>query len=298
MTADKNKHPIVLLTFDIEEYFQVQNLREAFPVDQWDVLPSSVEKNTDRILDILNRYGVKGTFFILGMVALKHEALIKKIVEQGHEIASHGFSHRMSTELSPKELKDDLEVSRKLLEDISGKPVRGYRAPNFSVNDAVIRLLRETGYQYDSSLNLFTMHSRYGETHFHYTQHNYLVRRYDNGIYEVPVPALSILKFPFPMAGGAYFRIIPWMVYKNLLIKYFRNEDMFNFYLHPWELEPEQPRVKNIKKSFRFRHYYGLRGTKNKLEKLIELMKKKDIRFLTIGQLIDSIRIETSLKIS
>ena len=151
-----------LLTFDVEEWFQVENLKSAISKNDWNNKQSSVVKNSEKILNLLSKHNIKATFFILGWVAERNPDLIKKIKEKGHEIASHGYGHDLTYQLTDDALKKDLSHSKKLLEDITAETISGYRAPSFSIDDRVIKMLAELGYKYDSSFNPFKLNKRYG----------------------------------------------------------------------------------------------------------------------------------------
>lgn len=280
---------VASLTFDIEEYFQVQNLRTAFPREQWDKIPSTVEKNTYRILDILEEFDYKGTFFILGMVAEKKKSLVREIAKRGHEIASHGYGHLLTYDLTDRELEDDLRISKILLEDITGQAVWGYRAPNFSIDDRVIKILKKLGYIYDSSLNLFSLHDRYGSTTIPYKNYPYSIRKYENGLFEIPIASLEICNISLPAGGGAYFRIFPFFIFKRMAIAVMKQKHLLNFYLHPWEFEPEQPVAQNISFFSKFRHYFGLKKNVGKFKRLIEFIHYNEGEFTTIGNLIEMV---------
>jgi polysaccharide deacetylase family protein (PEP-CTERM system associated) len=275
-----------LLSFDIEEWFQVENMKGAIARGDWNTIESSVEKNTERILYILENYNVRATFFVLGIIAEKHPDLVKKIAESGHEIASHGYNHELNSNLGGEHLKDDLKKAKALLETISGQEISGYRAPSFSVTDEVIDILKELDYKYDSSYNPFSLNSRYGRISKRIDRINGIFQ-IENGIFEVPLSQAKILGQNLPISGGAYFRLIPPAVFNNLVKRYLKNNDVYNFYLHPWEFEPEQPRIRSIPFGYQVRHYTGLKSTANRLQSLIQLLNKKGCIFSTMKDYID-----------
>ncbi|MCK5076579.1 MAG: polysaccharide deacetylase family protein [Calditrichia bacterium] len=281
----------VTLSFDIEEYFQVENLRNAIPKEEWQNYNSSVEKNTRRILNVLEKFGVKGTFFILGMIAEKLPGLVLELLERGHEVASHGYGHDMTARLNDKELEEDIRKSKTILESIIEKPVLGYRAPNFTVDDRVISVLKKHNFLYDSSFNPFQLHGRYGSITAPLNKKRFGIMQAENGLYEIPISTLSLPKVEFPIGGGAYFRIFPFYVFNNLVKKKIKKEGFYNFYLHPWELEPEQPRVNGLSFNHRFRHYYGLNRTERKLEKFIKFLQKQNCEFVTMEEMVEKIKI-------
>jgi polysaccharide deacetylase family protein (PEP-CTERM system associated) len=288
----KNKIKSCLLTFDIEEWFQVENLRTAFPKNNWKNQRSSVVKNTNRILEILERYNIKATFFILGLVAKNNPELVKTISRQGHEIASHGTGHDLTYALNENQLFDDISDSKKLLEDILGKKIYGYRAPNFSVNDTLINILKKLNFNYDSSYNPFQLNKRYGKIEVDSSCKNGIFHLNDN-FFEIPLSTLTIFNQHIPMAGGAYFRIFPSIIFKNLLKAKLNKDNLYHFYLHPWEFEPEQTRIKNIKLNYRIRHYTGLKNTEKKFEKMILYLNKLNCHFFTITEYLNQYKNNT-----
>ena len=232
-----------LFTVDVEDYFQVVAFEGVVKRDRWDSYPSRVESNTDRLLDLLAAHSVRGTFFTLGWVARKHPGLIRRIVDQGHEIASHGDWHRRVTLMSRQECLAELQDSKAALEDASGQPCLGFRAPSFSIVPGVewaFDLLLEAGYRYDSSL--------------------FPIRRPDYGYPGVPVapfwihrPAGTLLELPLatfglagmrlPAAGGGYLRQFPAGFVRRAFREAERDGRPGMFYVHPWEVDPDQPRI-------------------------------------------------------
>ncbi len=271
------------LTFDVEEWFQVENLKDAVNPSAWEQYASSVDKNVKRILDILSRFSIKGTFFFLGWVAERHPKLVKEIHKAGHEIASHGYNHQLTSELNDQKLQSDILDTKKRLEDDTGMQVLGYRAPSFSISDRLIDILKETGYQYDSSYSPFKLNSRYGTIHRSLKKTAGSLYAYDNGLFEVPVSIWRNGKMSIPIGGGAYFRLMPFSVFSRFVHHYLKQNDYYSFYLHPWEFEPEQPRIKTIKFNYKIRHYTGLYKTNEKLDKLIRLLKTHHCQFSTIS---------------
>jgi len=273
MKQNKSKR-YVSITIDVEDWFQVENLRAVYDHTSWEKAESRVERNTELILEALDNHKVKATFFILGWVAERYPKLVKKISEEGHEVASHGYNHILNYNLSEEELRRDLESSKKLLEDLTGKEVIGYRAPSFSVNDKVLATLSEIGYRYDSSFNPFSLHDRYGTITQSVISRPFL---HQSGIVEFPMPVLELGHINLPISGGGYFRIYPFWTFKKLLQLYFRKNTLFVFYMHPWEIDSEQPVVKNIPFGYKLRHYVGLKGCYRKFEKLLTLVSSEGI---------------------
>lgn len=273
----------ICLTFDVEDWFQVENLRSAFPPETWDNQELRVEKNTKQILDLLDKYNIKATFFVLGWIAEKVPDLVKDIYRRGHEIASHGYSHILNYKMSEEEMRKDLKKSKELLESIINDEVRGYRAPSFSIKDELMFILKNLGYKYDSSLNSFALHDRYGMLIGKITNKPFI---HQSGIIEFPMPVISIMRANVPISGGGYFRIYPLWFFKQLVQMYLKKNDVYIFYMHPWEIDEGQPRVKEIKTFYYFRHYYGLNKTFDKLERFIRLILK-EVDFTTLANFVE-----------
>ncbi len=279
-----------LLTFDIEEWFQVENLKSAIRREEWDLKKSTVGQNTQRILKLLKKHQITATFFILGWIAERQPELIREIYQHGHEIACHGYGHERANLLEEQKSLDDIARSKQILEEIISAQIVGYRAPNFSINDTILDHLKKLNFIYDSSYNPFQLNKRYGKITGKLEQNSHGCYLTENGLYEVPLSSYLFKKLPIPIGGGAYFRIMPFWIFKRLVRNKLRQGSVYNFYLHPWEFESQQERVKGIKLNYRFRHYYGLRRTANKLEKLIVYLKKMDCEFLTIGEYVERVK--------
>jgi len=270
----------ICLTFDIEDWFQVENLRKVFPPETWDKQELRVEKNTYKILDILDEHNIKATFFVLGWIAERVPSLISEISKRGHEIASHGYGHLLNYNLSREQLKEDLLRSKQVLENITGKVVIGYRAPSFSISDELMELLAELGFRYDSSFNDFTKHDRYGKLSGAKGSKPFM---HETGIYEFPLPVIRRFGQNIPISGGGYFRLFPLWLFKRYVRKYLDRSDQYIFYVHPWELDGDQPRIKQISLNYRIRHYHGLKNTEKKFGNLIQFLK--DERFSTLASI-------------
>lgn len=278
-----------IITVDVEEWFQVENLKGVIKKSDWEFKKSSVEENTLKILDILDKYKISATFFVLGWVAEQKKQLVKTISEKGHEIACHGYSHDLAYTLGEKKLLQDILKSKILLEDIISQPIVGYRAPSFSISDIVLKILKELQFTYDSSYNPFRWNERYGKIDSTLQSINngcYLTKY---GLLEIPLSTFSIFKINIPVGGGAYFRIIPYFIFKRLVKAILEKRNFYTFYIHPWELEPSQEKIKNIKLNFKFRHYYGLRSTEKKFEKILKFLKDSEYKFLKMEQYTDFI---------
>lgn len=261
--------PIVMkngLSFDVEDWFQVENLRSAIPREQWETLPLRVEANTRRILALLRARQSKATFFFLGWVAERCPQLVRDVDREGHEVASHGYGHELVYRMTPESFRADVRRSKRLLEDLVGKPVLGYRAPSFSiVRDSMwaVDVLKEEGFVYDSSVFPISLHDRYG-----FSERGVLPFRWPNGLLEIPLAVYKIRNFSLPVAGGGYFRLFPYAYFKFLLQRLNDRQQRFTFYLHPWEFDPGQPRV-SVPPFFRFRHYINLHRTEKGLSRLL-----------------------------
>jgi polysaccharide deacetylase family protein (PEP-CTERM system associated) len=328
-----------LITIDVEDWFQVENLRPWNPVSTWDSRELRVEANVYRLLDLfdevqlearssnpeakdgpppcarnraapflknpensVNPVGlhfapapcavrrapsspVRCTFFVLGWIAERLPHLVREIAARGHEVASHGSSHRMCNRLDDAELRDELGSSKRLLEDITGARVAGFRAPNFSVDDRVLALIRECGYEYDSSYNSFGMHGRYGRISLNGDRMG-IAHRVADDFFELPVSNLDLEDFigarckahgarqstrwALPWSGGAYFRLMPLGLFQRGVRSILNRDGVYLFYMHPWEIDPGQPRVRQASMSARFKHYTNLVKTEDKLRKMIE----------------------------
>ena len=273
----------ILLTFDVEDWFHVENFKSYIPFSLWNSLESRVEKNTQLILDFLdieskgdgNSSGAGGpltaTFFVLGWVAERMPSLIREIRSRGHEVASHGYNHNLCRQCSWKELRNDLLDSKKILEDILGCAVLGYRAPSFSINEEVLGILEESGYLYDSSLNAFRGNDRYGKIEAS-TNGTGIVCETSRNIYELPISNLEIGGYVVPSGGGGYFRIVPVRLFEKAVKAVLKKQNAYLFYFHPWEIDPDQPKVKGVPTFFRFRHYTNLRKTLPRLKFLVNRM--------------------------
>jgi polysaccharide deacetylase family protein (PEP-CTERM system associated) len=279
----------ILLTFDIEEWFQVENLKAVIRRSDWELIDTSVEKNSSRILEQLKYFEIPATFFVLGWVAERHPDLIRKISDLGHEVACHGYDHDLATSLDDGELFGDIRKAKGILENITGKGVYGYRAPSFSVSDKLLHHLKRLNFLYDSSYNSFGLNNRYGKLDGSLNEIAKDCFLAENGIYEIALSNVSLFSLNVPLAGGAFFRLFPFFVFKQLVRKKIARDGIYNFYLHPWEFEPEQPRMKNIKFNYQFRHYYGLKNTGTKFNKLVEFLKYQGCEFSTIKNYVDKI---------
>jgi polysaccharide deacetylase family protein (PEP-CTERM system associated) len=258
------------LSFDIEDYFHAAALEQAFGGAAWEELPSRVEANTRQLLDLLDDTGAKATFFVLGWVAERHPGLVRDIHARSHEVASHGFSHRLIYRQSRDEFRQETLRSKGLLEDAIGAPVHGYRAASFSITGEslwALRIIREAGFEYDSSI--FPIHhDRYGVPGA-----SRFVHRIDCGeagdLIEFPPSTVRIGRFTLPVGGGGYFRLLPYWYTQFGMRRLNRNEGQpLMFYLHPWEVDVNQP-VGRVGWLTRVRHYRNIGRCAARLRRLV-----------------------------
>jgi polysaccharide deacetylase family protein (PEP-CTERM system associated) len=308
-----NKPQQILLTFDVEDWFQVENFKQWIPFATWNSRELRVERNVHRLLDLLDkgcgvrsgdhdqegacgsqkmaydqkgpscgrkaregnlhdeesRNPIKATFFILAWIADRLPHVIKEIRSRGHEIASHGCNHDLPSKMSIAELKVDLMGSKSRLEDTIGEEVLGYRAPSFAIHDDALKAVAECGYFYDSSYNSFGLQGRYGRINVKAGGNKGIARRVSENFYELPISNVELGKKVFPLGGGAYFRLLPWAVFYHGIKRILKHQGAYVFYFHPWELDPDQPRMKEASPNFKLRHYSNLSKTHKKLQRLI-----------------------------
>lgn len=272
------------MSVDVEDYFQVSAFEQAVDRSEWATRESRVCRNTERLLDIFDEYGVTGTFFVLGWVAEHHSALVRDIASRGHEIASHGYGHRLVYSQTPEAFRDDVRNAKRLLEDACGRAVVGYRAPSFSITDRslwALDVLIEEGYHYDASI-FPIRHDRYGIPNS--PRQPYLLSRTSGVLAEVPGSTVRLGSTNLPVAGGGYFRILPyWWTRWGIARLNTVERQPAVFYLHPWEIDPEQPRIHAGAVS-RFRHYRNLHKTEQRLRTLLG-----DFRFCSVQQLLTTV---------
>jgi polysaccharide deacetylase family protein (PEP-CTERM system associated) len=256
-----------VMSVDVEDWFCVYNLSRLIPYSAWDECESRVERNTLRLLDLFRRYQVEATFFVLGWVADRFPDLVNEIVRAGHEVASHGYSHRLLTFMTPEEFRQDLQRSLEVLAKVTSQTVRGFRAPSFSLTPNTlwaVDVLKECGIQYDSSVFPVRLHPDYGMPGSDLPPHELA-----DGLIELPMGVAEVLGHRIPCAGGGYFRLYPYALTRRLMQRCNEQGRPVIFYLHPWEVDPEQPRVEGMSWSTRFRHYNNLEKTEPRLERLL-----------------------------
>lgn len=266
-----------VLSIDVEDYFHVAALAESIKVDEWNGIASRVESSTHRLLDLFDEHQVKATHFILGWVADKYPQLVSEIEKRGHEVASHGFSHQLIYSQTPEVFKQETERSKKLLEDITGKPVIGYRAASYSITKKslwALDILADAGFEYDSSI-FPIYHDRYGIPDSPREPH---VLMTPNGkkLIEYPLSTYQFLGQTIPIAGGGYFRLYPYWLSRFFYKLREKQSDPFVFYLHPWEVDPEQPKVE-VSWFSKFRHYNNLDKCLSRMNALLT-----DFQFTTM----------------
>jgi polysaccharide deacetylase family protein (PEP-CTERM system associated) len=255
------------LTIDVEDYFQVSAMAPYIRRDEWDSRECRVERNIDRILGMLAQHSTQATFFTLGWVAERYPAMVRRIVEQGHELASHGYGHQRASDLSEAEFFDDVQRAKGILEDIGGQSVLGYRAPSFSIGTGnlwALDTLLKAGYRYSSSI--------YPVKHDHYGMPDAprFVHEVRPGLLEVPPTTLRLFDRNLPSSGGGFFRLLPYSVSRWMLQQVnARDAESAIFYFHPWEIDAEQPRVAGIDAKTRFRHYVNIERNERKLDRLL-----------------------------
>jgi polysaccharide deacetylase family protein (PEP-CTERM system associated) len=344
---------LILLTVDVEDWFQVENFKPWIPCDSWDSFDLRVERNTHRLLDLFDSFGSplpapsspltsglplpqaqrsssaaslqpnapfllrpqaqrssseavlkpnapfllrpqakrsssaaslqpNATFFFLAWLAERLPGLVREIHERGHEVASHGYGHCLCTDQCTADLKADLETSKKILEDLVGAPVMGYRAPSFSVTDDVLKVVEDCGYLYDSSYNSFGLNSRYGRITLNDDGNGPGPLPVGDRFFEIPVSNLKLAGRTLPWAGGGYFRLVPFPIFRLGVAHILSRHGAYVFYMHPWEVDPEQPKVREASALSRFRHRHNLHKTEERLASLIESFR--DCRFVTCSE--------------
>jgi len=257
------------MTVDVEDYFQVSAFEPYIEKAQWDSLPHRVERNTHKILDLFKERDIKATFFTLGWVAERYPDLIKRIVTGGHELACHGYEHIRVTEQTPEQFRKDVSRTKKLLEDLSGKQVNGYRAASYSIcakNLWALAVLQEEGFKYSSSIYP-VKHDLYGIP----DAPRFIYEPIENQNFkEIPITTVRFGDKNFPCGGGGFFRFYPYALSKWAFnrVNHQENEPGI-FYFHPWEIDPEQPRQHGLSLKTRTRHYLNLKRMENRIKRLL-----------------------------
>lgn len=257
------------MSVDVEDYFQVSAFESHIDRTDWDALPCRVEGNTDRILQLFADHDVKATFFTLGWVAERYPQLVRRMIEGGHEVASHGYSHVRVTNQSPEAFRADVVRTKALLEDVSGREVQGYRAASYSIGASnlwALDVLAETGHRYSSSIYPIR-HDLYGMPE----APRFAFQANGGAMLEVPVTTVELFRRNYPCGGGGYFRLLPYAMSRWAMRRVNEHDGQSCvFYFHPWELDPEQPRQAGLGFKTRFRHYLNLRRMEQRLSRLLE----------------------------
>jgi polysaccharide deacetylase family protein (PEP-CTERM system associated) len=279
--------PIVnAMSIDVEDYFHVSVFDGIVPRSMWHTMESRVVRNTERLLDIFDEFEVRSTFFVLAWVGERHPELVREITQRGHEVASHGYAHRLVYDQTRAAFRDDVRRAKAILEEAAGRPVVGYRAPSYSVTPRslwALDILIEEGYQYDSSI-FPIRHDRYGIPVS--DRRPYHIHRSGGSLIEVPGSTTRVGPLNLPVAGGGYFRILPygWTRWGIARVNASERRPAV-FYLHPWEIDPEQPRL-HAGRLGRFRHYRNLHCTEQRLRQLLN-----DFTFDTMQALVANARV-------
>jgi polysaccharide deacetylase family protein (PEP-CTERM system associated) len=277
LTAPADARPLNALTVDVEDYYHVSAFEAIAPRERWDEFESRIVGSTGRLLDLLERASVKATFFILGWVAERHPGLVRSIQAAGHEVACHSYWHRLVYRQTPREFRADLCRARDVLQDITGERVTAYRAPSFSITRQslwALDILIEEGFAFDSSVYP-TYHDRYGIPGA--PSRPYMIRRPAGVLHEFPMAVWRKFGYPLPVGGGGYFRLYPYLLTRLGLRSLNARGTPFAAYVHPWEVDPEQPRLAPGRLRA-FRHYVGLRRTERRLARLL-----RDFRLGTLS---------------
>jgi polysaccharide deacetylase family protein (PEP-CTERM system associated) len=276
--------PLHALTVDVEEYFQVSNFDALIPRTRWDGLPSRVGDATRRLLDRFDRSGNRATFFVLGWVAERHPGLVREIAKRGHEIACHGYGHELVYEIGPARFRADLKRARAAIEDATSSRVEGYRAPSYSITQRslwALEILCEEGFRFDSSI-FPIRHPRYGIPDFHRRPVRIQLGD-ERWIDEFPLTTLPIGPLSLPLAGGAYLRFLPGPLFRWGWSRLEAAGEPAVLYLHPWEIDPDQPRPP-VGWRVRVNHYHNLGRTESRLQRLLERF-----RFAPMGEVLDAL---------
>lgn len=275
------------LTVDVEDYYHVTAFARHVKIEDWDGYESRVEQNTYRLLDIIGEHGIRGTFFVLGWVAQRYPKLVKAIAAEGHEVACHGYSHQLVYNQTPQQFRGETIRAKEILEDLAQRPVVGYRAASYSITERsrwALDILAELGFHYDSSV-FPIRHDLYGIPSAPPLPYR-LRTPAGHRLVEFPLSTLKILGYRMPVAGGGYFRLFPYVVTRTALKAINGGQRYpFIFYLHPWEIDPAQPRIRANPTS-RFRHYNNLHRCESRLRRLLA-----EFRFATVKEVLSHLKL-------
>ena len=270
------------LTVDVEEYFQASAFAELVPVEAWDRQPSRVEENTKKVLELLAEFDLRGTFFVLGWVAKRYPSLVRQIQGAGHDLGCHSYAHRLIYRLSPKEFRDDTRRAKAAIEDAAGAAVHAYRAPAFSITTRslwALEILLDLGFTVDSSI-FPTRNHLYGIPNA--PRQPFRIRIQGSDMMEFPLPALKMGSWGAPVTGGVYLRLLPCSLQLLGLKRMASRSEPVVLYFHPWELDPDQPRLAGAFGS-RFYHYAGLNRTEGRLRRLFNAYSFGKLSELPLG---------------
>jgi len=258
------------MSIDVEDYFQVSAFAPHIRRDEWDAIPCRVERNMDVILALLDEANSRATFFTLGWIAERYPQVVRRIVDAGHELASHGYGHQRASDLTPEQFRDDISRAKRILEDLGGVAIRGYRAPSFSINHEnwwAVEELGNAGYEYSSSIYP-VRHDHYGMPDAPRFAHR---PNGETGILELPPTTVPLFGRNLPAAGGGWFRLLPYEVSRWMLNRVNAQDNApCMFYFHPWEVDHEQPRLQGLSAKTRFRHYVNLKHMQGRLRRLLK----------------------------
>lgn len=271
MNSGNGDAGLAAFSVDVEDYFQVEALRSFCPRSRWESFEDRTVPSTEKILNLLERQGSRGTFFVLGWVARRHPDLVRRIADAGHEIASHGLDHELVYNQSPEVFRKDVRESRRLLQDLSGQEVVGYRAPSYTIVERTtwaLEVLLEEGYLYDSSVFPIPRR-RYGMPGASRWPHRFALPQ-GRSLVEFPLPTVRLGRLNLPASGGAYLRLLPFRFQKWSLGRMIRDRRPFVLTVHPWELDPDQPRFP-VGVRTRWTHYHNLGRTEERLERFLSL---------------------------
>lgn len=268
-TAQMKPCSVNAMTVDVEDYFQVSAFEKHVKKSSWDTIPCRVEDNVDRILELFESKKVRGTFFTLGWIAQRYPAMTRRIVEHGHELASHGWEHIRVTTQTPADFREDVTRTKNFLEDITGTQIKGYRAASYSINESNLWALDEladAGYRYSSSI-VPIKHDLYGMP----SAPRFAFDAAGGRLLEIPITTLSLAGRNINCGGGGWFRLFPYVFSRWALRQVNQAEERSGiFYFHPWEIDPEQPRQPGLELKTQFRHYLNLKRMHGRLQKLLD----------------------------
>jgi len=311
-----NSSKYFLITIDVEDWFQVENFKSLIPFKTWDHRESRVELNIHRLLDLfdsieippanrsttgaskptnakkttdatnttnaINARKPRATFFVLCWIARRLPHIVREIAARGHEVASHGCYHELPKKMPLHSLYAELTDSRKRLEDTVGRPVVGFRAPSFSIDDDILEAVAKSGYLYDSSFNSFSLHGRYGKISLNGQKQYGIAHRITDNFCELPISNLNLLGGVLPLGGGAYFRLIPFHFFRLGVKWILKRDNAYLFYIHPWEIDREQPRMMKASWNHKLTHYTNIHKTYKRLESLLADFAK--CRYVTCSE--------------